>query len=274
MIINIAYSLDCAKNTVNPLAIYSIENLAKNGIENFAKDLVKEKFGEFHLAKCVKYDLNINQILADKSLGEGYYLTKDNDKIIVVHKYPYTCETLVKRDVLKKVLNKVNIPKTITIPVVEKVKRVSKKIVKEEISYIASFYTTPTVKEIEIEEEVDEIVNKEFKVLQEVEVYEDCVTQIEEKRTSVNWIASKIQEYYYIAVDIGNYVNMSNNNQDNVVNSDINDTAYTVCSRIENPVIINIKASYLEELKSMLKNTIVSNCNIRPSELRGNLGIV
>lgn len=259
MIINVVYKLTYENSTIEPLSLYTIENVAKQGVENYAKNMVKNMFGEFHLEKSLKYDYTIEDVESDNSIGEGYYLIKENNRIIVVYKYPTQLTKTVPKNVIRYITKKVVTPKKVTLSVLEKVKKTLKKQIKEEQSYLVSFISSPTIKEIEVEEEVDEIVEKEFSLYEENEVVEQ-VNEVEYTDVLVKgWITDSICEFYYTSIDISDYTQ---------TNEPISNTVSTAEKKDNNIITSKILPTYLEEINEILKNIKYSGENIKPSDIK------
>lgn len=248
----LVYNLIFGNNNIehNIVSQYTIESVAIKGIEKNALEYIKNKYGEYHLQKCIQYGKTIEEINSDSSIKEGGYLIKDGTKIKVLSKVKKQKEISIPIDVVKSVKIVKGVPEEQEFNIVEKVKKISKKIVKEPISYFASFVVSPVETEIEEEIEVDQIVTKKLNLYVEKE--------ITTSETDKEYIIQKVKSYETIcigefnitSIEVEDRIQIIKENAVNIVEKDIKEKE-------------TLKMTYIDELTQYLENGI-----IRPSLTR------
>lgn len=242
----LVYNLIFGNNNIehNIVSQYTIESVAIKGIEKNALEYIKNKYGEYHLEKCIQYGKTIEEINNDSSIKEGGYLIKDGNKIKVLSKVKKQKEISTPVDVVKSVKIIKGVPEEQEFNIVEKVKQVSKKIVKEPISYFASFVVSPVETEIEEEIEVDQIVTKKLNlyVEKEITILEANKEYILQKVKSYE--TTCIGEFNITSIEVEDRIQIVKENTVNIIEKNIKENE-------------TLKMSYIEELTQYLENGIV-----------------
>lgn len=228
------------EDNVEVLEKYTIEGVAIKGIDKHALKYIESQVGKRNSLNCVQYNNTIEDINNDSELKEGYYLIKDQGKIVVTYK---------KKDIIHdKIQEKTYVPTCVVEIVPEEVEltvveKVNKKVSVPSSSFVGYYVGYSE----EVDKEVEEKVNKKFTLYVEKEsiINKEEISYSYKKRKVYS--TSVVCEFGMIVIDL-----------DDVPISNINVSTNAIIPddriMVEKKKIKEIQSNYMSELVSLLQN--------------------
>lgn len=216
---HVVYHLCYLTNLLSVKSQYTIENVARNGIEKNALNYIKDQYGEVHMNKSLLEEDDMSKIADDPTIKCGTYLVKElSGRVIVVKKFKKEI-TKTKKQNQEITYSKVKpsfIEKIFTTNETKKI--ITKKVVKEPIvsnsfSYLSSFIINPEYKEVEVEEEIEitEPVSSTIKLYVENVVEKKKLVTIDVQYVEKIITCEKIGEFNMMTITVEHLVPNSNN---------------------------------------------------------------
>lgn len=217
---HIVYHQCYLTNSITVKSQYTIENVARNGIEKNALNYIKDQFGEVHMNRALLKQNNLQEIANDPNIKCGTYLIKDISGRIIVVKKSKNEITKIEKQEKEFTYNKIK-PSFIEQNFItnETKKVITKKVIKEPIignsfSYLSSFIINPEYKEVEVEEEIEvvEPVSSTIKVYVENTVQKKKTIMVDVQRVEKVISCEKIGEFNMMTIIVEHPTILNNNN--------------------------------------------------------------